>query len=108
VRTHWRDIRTGLPFPDQEFDLVVCGEVVEHMEDPAALVREMCRVCGGHVVLSTVDMHCEDAIRNRVVYPDHLWDFQPEDLTGLFDGLGDVTYYRVGNYHFVACARRDL
>jgi SAM-dependent methyltransferase len=38
------DASLGLPFADGAFDAVVCEQVMEHMEDPAALVREAARV----------------------------------------------------------------
>jgi len=36
--------RDPLPFPDECFDLVTCCEVIEHLENPHALVREFRRV----------------------------------------------------------------
>lgn len=42
-----------LPYADHEFELVVCCEVLEHLEDPSAGVRELARVSGGVVILST-------------------------------------------------------
>ena len=41
-----------LPFPDQGFDLVVVCEVLEHLDRPADCLREVWRVCGGHVLVS--------------------------------------------------------
>jgi SAM-dependent methyltransferase len=47
--------REPLPYPDAEFDLVTCSEVVEHLENYRALVREAYRVTkpGGLLVLTT-------------------------------------------------------
>jgi SAM-dependent methyltransferase len=41
-----------LSHPDKSFDAVVCLEVLEHLDDPAAALAELCRVCRGALVLS--------------------------------------------------------
>lgn len=41
-----------LPFPDDAFDLVVATETLEHLEDPAAALREIARVGRGRVLLT--------------------------------------------------------
>jgi SAM-dependent methyltransferase len=35
----------GLSFTDATFDFAICGEVVEHVEEPLGLLREIRRVC---------------------------------------------------------------
>jgi ubiquinone/menaquinone biosynthesis C-methylase UbiE len=42
-----------LPFPDRSFDLVVCCEVLEHLERPALGLTELARVARRAVLLST-------------------------------------------------------
>ncbi len=43
----------GLPFPTERFDLILSHEVIEHVQDDAAAVREIVRVLkpGGRVVI---------------------------------------------------------
>jgi SAM-dependent methyltransferase len=44
----------SLPFPDAEFDIVCALDVIEHIDDDAAAVRELWRVCkpGGLLVVT--------------------------------------------------------
>jgi SAM-dependent methyltransferase len=53
-RARLGDLRAALDFPARTFDAVVCGEVLEHLDDDAAAVREFARVLrpGGVVVAS--------------------------------------------------------
>ncbi len=94
---------SALPFPNNCFDTVGCGELIEHMEDPRSLVKELFRVCrlGGWVVISTVDTLC-DAARLHGDYPEHLWEFTPRELRELFLGQGNpVEYNLFGHYHMI-------
>jgi len=45
----------ALPFGDGEFDLVLCSQVIEHVVDAPAAVRELARVLqqGGTLIIST-------------------------------------------------------
>jgi ubiquinone/menaquinone biosynthesis C-methylase UbiE len=94
-----------LPFVDDSFDVVIAGEIIEHMEDPAAFVSELCRVSQKLVALSTVDTKSENAIKHGD-YPEHLWEFEPEDLVNFFKPYGDTEYTTVGDYHFIYCRLR--
>ncbi len=42
----------ALPFPDRSFDMVVCMEVLEHLDEPARGLRELCRVSARWLLLS--------------------------------------------------------
>lgn len=43
----------NLPYADASFDLVICCEVLEHLENPAAGLAELARVSARAVLLST-------------------------------------------------------
>lgn len=46
---------TGIPQPDASFDVVLCTEVLEHVPDPVAALRELSRLVrpGGRIILTT-------------------------------------------------------
>lgn len=54
----------GLPFPDQEYDLVLSVEGIEHLENPSYFLRECARVTrdDGLVIISTPNV---DSFRSR-------------------------------------------
>ena len=56
IRFHVHDLARPLPFPDNSFDRVVCGLVIDHIPDLQGLFREMGRVCrgSGFVVVSVM------------------------------------------------------
>lgn len=45
----------ALPFPNAAFDIVTCIEVLEHLEDPGAALRELLRVARRYVVITVPD-----------------------------------------------------
>lgn len=69
------DVRDGLPWPTGHFDVSFCGHVVEHLADPVALLREMCRITkpGGRIIVNfphgdkPYEMHVHDALTNEIV-----------------------------------------
>jgi 2-polyprenyl-3-methyl-5-hydroxy-6-metoxy-1,4-benzoquinol methylase len=67
----------ALPFPDGRFDIVVCFEVIEHVESQDDVIAELARVLapGGVLAISSP---------NRDVYPagnpHHLHEYLPEEL----------------------------
>ena len=49
------DVTDGLPFPDETFDAICLADVLEHLEEPVDVLRELRRVTkpGGSIVVST-------------------------------------------------------
>lgn len=42
----------NLPYQNNSFDLILCTEVLEHLEDPAKALRGMLRVCKKYLIIS--------------------------------------------------------
>jgi 2-polyprenyl-3-methyl-5-hydroxy-6-metoxy-1,4-benzoquinol methylase len=96
----------AMPYADGYFDVVACGELIEHMENVGAFVAELARVCkpGGRIIISTLIAECDAAIRHGD-YPEHLWAFTPAELIAAFETIGPTEYRTVGDYHIVSCKK---
>jgi len=70
----------AIPVEDASFDVVLCIQVLEHVPDPAAAVRELRRVVrpGGRVLLSTHGVYPFHP------NPDDLWRWTHQGLERLF------------------------
>ena len=68
-------------FPDNYFDYIVSGEVIEHLEDPAKFIKEAFRILkpGGKLVLSTPREEEKGAVDEHR----HLWSFSASDIRTL-------------------------
>ena len=96
----WREGEVErLPFPDGSFTIVVTRFAMHHFLDPAAVFREMVRVCvpGGRIVV--VDTYASDAPAKAVAFnrleilrdPSHARSLTLPELKGLYRtaGLGE-------------------
>jgi len=79
---------SAIPFKDDYFDYVVAGELIEHLEDPVAFIKEVMRVLkkGGVFSLSTPKEESEE----RFVSHEHLWSFNEQDMNNLLKPYGKI------------------
>ena len=93
-------------FPKNYFDYLVAGELIEHLEDPEAMIHEAMRVLkrGGTLAISTP---LEETEAGEVDGERHLWSFTKEDFDVLLGKYGDTTvrilrsqYFPKYKYHF--------
>ena len=98
IRTQWADVEERLPFDDATFDVVVAGELLEHMRDPEHVVAEARRILvpGGRLVGSVPNAF---RLLNRFRFlaglpperdPTHLHMFTPDGVRGLLREFEDV------------------
>ena len=107
IVTAWADVEEELPFDDDTFDVVVAGELLEHLADPAATVSHALRVLrpGGRLVGSVPNAF---RLKSRIRFaagrhPEtdatHLQLFTPEALASLLSGFERVEIrFAVGRY----------
>lgn len=99
---------TSLPLPSDSFDLVVCTEVLEHLEHPAQAVAEALRVLrrGGRAVFSVP--HREEIPWQRCVHcgqmtpaSGHLHSFDSSSLAALLKNVGMEDIMTRGTYPLI-------
>jgi methionine biosynthesis protein MetW len=104
IETRWADLDEPLDFEDASFDVVVAGELLEHLRDPRRVVDDARRVLrqGGAFVASVPNAY---RLKNRVRFllgrdpeddPTHLQMFSPGDVRSLLDGFEEPSL------HFIA------
>ncbi len=76
--------------PDRRFDLVCAFEVLEHLEDDAAAVRDWLRYVnpGGHLLISTPSF--QDRFGPWDVHAGHFRRYSPEQMSTLLQDCGLV------------------
>jgi methionine biosynthesis protein MetW len=104
IETHWADLDHPLDFADASFDVVVAGELLEHLRDPGRVVAEMRRVLrpGGTLLASVPNAY---RLKRRLLFllgrppdddPTHLQMFSAADVRALLAGFDEQ------HLHFVA------
>jgi SAM-dependent methyltransferase len=104
---------TDLAFADASFDLVLCLEVLEHLDDPVAAVAELARVSSRHVVVSVPYepwFRLGNLLRGNHLaglgnHPEHVNHFNRGSLRHLLETSLDVVEVSVAFPWLVATAR---
>ena len=104
---------TDLAFPDRAFDLVLCLEVIEHVPDPQAAVRELARVCSGDLVVSVPFepwFRAGSLLRGKYVrtlgnHPEHVNHFNRRSLAELLEPVDPRAEIRVAFPWLIARCR---
>jgi 2-polyprenyl-3-methyl-5-hydroxy-6-metoxy-1,4-benzoquinol methylase len=89
------DVRE-LPFEDGAFDLVVCFEVIEHIESPADTLRELARVLAPDGVLVVSSPNPDVYVPGN---PHHVHELRPDELRTMVSAeLPNVEIYAQVNW----------
>ncbi|HZC29658.1 MAG TPA: class I SAM-dependent methyltransferase [Gaiellaceae bacterium] len=105
IETHWADLDERFPFGDAAFDVVVAGELLEHVRDPQHIVGEARRVLcpGGRLIGSVPNAY---RLKNRLRFllgrapesdPTHLHMFSPSEVRGLLRDFSDVELHLISS-----------
>jgi SAM-dependent methyltransferase len=105
IETHWADLDEPFPFGNDVFDVVVAGELLEHVRDPEHIVSEGRRVLrpGGRFVGSVPNAF---RLKNRMRFalgrppeadPTHLHMFRPDDVRTLLSGFDQVDLHLISS-----------
>ena len=98
IETVWHDADEPLPFANENFDVVVVGELLEHLVDPTGFVEEAWRVLRpGGILLGSIPNAFR--LKNRLRFlagrpiednPTHLHLIGEAELRRLLDGFEEV------------------
>jgi SAM-dependent methyltransferase len=74
-----------IPLRDEQFDLVICTQVLQYLQDPARAVAQMYRLLkpGGHLLLSVPAAYPRDSEHE-------CWRFLPAGLQALVSSFGRI------------------
>jgi SAM-dependent methyltransferase len=81
-----------LPFRDGAFDVVVCSEVLEHVENPVETILELQRIARVALILTTEEIRYDRAAIDDYLFRRPGWPhmernlFHPDDLAPCFPG----------------------
>jgi len=81
----WCDITKGIEKPNKSYDIVVCTEVLEHLESPQKAVEELIRLARKKIIVS-VPFGETQARKSG----EHIWSFDLNDIYNLLSPFGMV------------------
>jgi 2-polyprenyl-3-methyl-5-hydroxy-6-metoxy-1,4-benzoquinol methylase len=80
---HLLDLNRPLPFTDGQFDVVLCTEVIEHLEHPALAIAEFRRIARKMVAVTC-------PFENTIDTDYHVWSLGFQDMVEMFSGVKNL------------------
>lgn len=81
------DVSKKLPFDNEYADTIIARHILEHTQDPIAVLREWSRVLkkGGKIIVAVPN---QDMINSIPMNPEHLHSWNPQAMISLFNSVG--------------------
>ena len=84
--TYVGDLTQTTPCADGQFDIVVCSEVLEHIYETKAALKELMRITGGILIITTPWVYKYHR------QPEDYWRISPSAYEELLEELGAESY----------------
>ena len=105
-------LREQNPFPGRHFDVILAGEIIEHVSNPGLFLESVKPLLGDsptRLILTTINAYCAYRFfyslvtRDESVHPDHVSYYSRKTLTALLTRHGydveQVCFYPIGREH---------
>jgi len=96
---------THLPFKDNSFDIVLCSEVLEHLNSPLKAIKELARASKKVIVLTFPDEKVMELLGRK--NPAHISKIQSLWAKTALENYGYTTTFRNTLYFFLPCEILD-
>ena len=87
-------------FPDEAFDYVVAGELIEHLEEPQKFIKEAYRILDDDGILALSTPLEEAREIGAVDKNNHIWSYSKEDIKELLKDFRKVEIKVIGSRFF--------
>ncbi len=95
-----------LPFPNNIFDLVICSELLEHVEYYTKMIDELIRISKGYIIISVpnelrlVRVMCPRC-KTKHYLDGHVHFFTDNKLKNIFQQRSDISIKRIRKFHTI-------
>ena len=92
---------THLPFRDHSFDIVLCSEVLEHLDSPSKAIRELARTSKKTIIITFPDERVMEKLGGK--NPAHISKIQGMWVKTALKNYGYETAFFSTLYFFLPC-----